>query len=169
MQIKIKKLHPDAVIPQYAKVGDAGIDLHALEDVTVFKDRVTLVKTGLAVAIPEGYVGYVCSRSGLALKQGVFIPNDPGVVDSGYRGDVGVFLTYNGQPEKGRDNSVHYCYETKVIKGVAVNEMIPGVQFPKGSRVGQLIIQKVEKIEWDLVQDLDVTERGDGGFGSSGV
>ncbi len=169
MNLKIKKLHPDAVIPSYAREGDAGLDLYALNDFSVFCNKVTHIKTGIAIELPVGYVGLVCSRSGLAAKKGVWIPNAPGVIDSGYRGDVGVLLTYNGQAEEGKPNPIQiFNGKSKVVNGVPVLEMELGVQFKKGDKIAQLIIQKVETVQFEEVTELGDSQRGDGGFGSTG-
>lgn len=127
--------------PTYARKGDAGADLRSTENLVIRPGETKLVKTGIRLALPDGYVGLVCSRSGLALKSSVFVLNAPGVVDSGYRGEVGVIL----------HNSGFTNFEVK-----------------QGDRIAQLMIQKFESAEWNEVEDLDETERGTGGFGSTG-
>lgn len=128
--------------PIYAKPGDAGADLIASEDVRVPAHQWALVPTGIKVAIPEGYVGLVHPRSGLALKQGITVLNTPGTIDAGYRGEVGVVLL-NVSPQD---------FTAK-----------------RGDRIAQLVIQKVETAEFEVVDALTESERGDGGFGSTGV
>lgn len=130
------------VVPSYAKAGDAGADLVAREEVRVPAHQWALVPTGVKVEIPEGYVGLVHPRSGLALKQGITVLNTPGTIDAGYRGEVGVIL-YNASP---------IDFTAKV-----------------GDRIAQLVIQKVETANFKVVDALTETDRGEGGFGSTGV
>lgn len=143
LQIDITKLCDDAVVPGYAYPGDAGVDLRAIEAVTLAPFERALVPTGLAIAIPEGYAGFVQPRSGLAIKQGVTVLNTPGLIDSHYRGELKVALIN--------------------LDANSTFEVHPG------DRIAQLVIQKVENVSWHLVEKLDETERGTGGFGSSGV
>lgn len=143
LQIDITKLCDDAVVPGYAYPGDAGVDLRAIEAVTLAPFERALVPTGLAIAIPEGYAGFVQPRSGLAIKQGVTVLNTPGLIDSHYRGELKVALIN--------------------LDANSTFEVQPG------DRIAQLVIQKVENVSWHLVEKLDETERGAGGFGSSGV
>lgn len=169
MKLKVKKLHQDAILPTYAKSGDAGMDLYALEAFTVFVNEVKHVKTGIAVQIPEGYVGYVHSRSGLAMKKGVYVPNGPGVIDSGYRGEVGVLLSYNGQAEVGKPNPINMVKSSKMVGNKMVHDMALGVSFAKGDRIAQLVVQSFTTADLEEVHSLDETERGEGGFGHTGV
>lgn len=143
LSINITRLTDDVTIPAYAYPGDAGMDLRAIEHVTLAPFERALVSTGLAVAIPEGYAGFVQPRSGLAIKQGVTVLNTPGLIDSHYRGELKVALI-NLDPNN--------CFEVN-----------------PGDRIAQLVIQKVENVAWNVVDSLDETERGQGGFGSSGV
>lgn len=143
LSINITRLANDVTIPSYAYPGDAGMDLRAIEHVTLAPFERALVSTGLAVAIPEGYAGFVQPRSGLAIKQGVTVLNTPGLIDSHYRGELKVALI-NLDPNN-------------------TFEVNPG------DRIAQLVIQKVESVAWNVVDSLDETERGEGGFGSSGV
>jgi len=137
MQVNIKKLHPDAVIPKYAKPGDAGLDLTAID---VIADGSTLTyKTGLAVEIPPWHVGLLFPRSSV-YKTGQTLTNCVGVIDSGYRGEI--MLKYTLSP---------YAKEYGI-----------------GDRVGQLLIIPYPKIEFNEVDDLTSTERGSGGYGSTG-
>ena len=130
------------MVPSYAYPGDAGVDLRAVESVSLAPFERALVPTGLAIAIPEGYAGFVQPRSGLAIKQGVTVLNTPGLIDSHYRGELKVALI---------NLDAHSAFEVA-----------------PGDRIAQLVIQKVENVEWSVVA-LDETERGCGGFGSSGV
>ena len=143
LPIKITRLSENAVIPAYAYSGDAGMDLRAATHVTLAPFERTLIPTGLAIAIPDGYAGFVQPRSGLAIKQGVTVLNTPGLIDSQYRGELKVALI-NLDPSN-------------------VFEVNPG------DRIAQLVIQKVENVEWCVVDSLDETDRGQGGFGSSGI
>lgn len=143
IRIPITALTENAVIPSYAYPGDAGMDLRATETVMLAPFQRALVSTGIAIAIPEGYAGFVQPRSGLAVKRGITVLNTPGLIDSHYRGEIKVCLI-NMDPKN----------------GFVINE---------GDRIAQLVIQKVETVEWDVVDALDATERGEGGFGSSGI
>lgn len=143
IEIPITKFHGDAQYPAYAYPGDAGVDLRSMESLTLMPFERALVPTGLAIAIPEGYAGLVIPRSGLALKHGISIVNAPGLVDSHYRGELRVILV-NLDP--------HKPFEINV-----------------GDRIAQLVISRVEYVHWNPVDELDETERGTGGFGSSGV
>jgi len=142
MKVKIKKLHPDAVIPKYAKEGDAGMDLTAISreiDVNYMDgDNLITYGTGLAFEIPKGYVGLVFPRSSI-YKKDLTLSNSVGVIDSGYRGEVKLKFKNNDY----RDYDI-------------------------GDRIGQMIIMPYPQVEFEEVDELDETERGDGGFGSSG-
>lgn len=133
---------PGSAIPDTAHAGDAGMDLRAREDAVVPARGRTLVPTGVRLSLPEDCVAYVCSRSGLALNHGVAVLNAPGVVDSGYRGEVGVILF----------NTADSDYRVR-----------------RGDKVAQMVIQRVVLPEWEVVAELDATDRGTGGFGSSGT
>lgn len=141
--IKFVRLHPAAVIPTYAHPGDAGADLVSIETVEIQPGERTLVKTGLAIQIPIGYVGLVHPRSGLAIKQGLSVINTPGTIDAGYRGEIMVGLINH-------DRSTPITLEA-------------------GSRIAQLLIQKVEHATFELVAELDDSVRDVGGIGSTGV
>ncbi len=140
--LKLKKLDEGLPTPVYANPGDAGLDLYAAKDVTLQPGQRVMIPTGIAIAIPRGYAGFVQPRSGLAAKQGFSIVNTPGLIDSGYRGEIGVIgLNTDTQSEI-------------VIK--------------RGDRVAQLVIQEVPVVELLEVNELDETERSSGGFGSTG-
>lgn len=128
-------------VPTYATAGDAGADLVSAEDVRIPAHQRVLVKTGIKIAIPEGYVGLIHPRSGLALKHGITVLNTPGTIDAGYRGEIGVILLNTGALD----------FEVKA-----------------GDRIAQLVIQKVETAEFEIVDALIDTDRGEGGFGSTG-
>ena len=143
VSLSIKRLDPTVELPSYAYAGDAGLDLRANEDVTLQPLERRLVSTGLAVAIPEGYAGFVQPRSGLALREGLSMANTPGLVDSHYRGE---------------------------LKVCAVNlDAERPIHIERGERIAQLVIQRVPVVSLVEVDELDETDRGAGGFGSSGV
>src|SRR5262249_36479585 len=142
-EIKIKLLEDGLEVPRYAQKGDAGLDLPSRSDIVLEPGQRAMVPTGIAVAIPAGFAGFVLPRSGVAARHGVALVNSPGVVDSGYRGGGTGGLINTG-------------------RGAAF-------QIRRGDRIAQLVIQKVEGVTLTQVQDLDDTSRGDGGFGSTGV
>ena len=141
--IPVQRLNSDLPLPNYAKPGDAGAALIANEEVTLAPGGGrALIGTGIAVAIPRGYAGFVQPRSGLALRHGITCLNSPGLIDSGYRDELKVLLV-NTDPSD--------PYEVH-----------------RGDRIAQLVIQKVEEVAWEESDELDDTERGLGGFGHSG-
>ena len=142
LQLAIKRVRAGAVVPERAYAGDAGLDLAACERVELAPGARALVPTGVAVAIPEGYAGYVQPRSGLAAKHGISIVNTPGLVDSGYRGELLVNLVN------------HDGDETFVVE--------------PGMRIAQLVVLPVPPVELVEVDELPESERGRSGFGSSG-
>jgi dUTP pyrophosphatase len=137
----VRRLRPDAVLPGRAYDGDAGFDLTACERVELGPGERALVPTGLAVAIPDGFAGFVQPRSGLAANHGITIVNTPGLVDSGYRGELKVILLNTDEHE-------------------------PFVVEP-GMRIAQLVVVEVPGVEAREVDELPVSERGERGFGSS--
>ena len=144
MQVRVQRLDPELALPRQQHTDDAGYDLHARERVELApRGGRALVPTGLAVAIPSGYAGFVLPRSGLALKSGVTCLNAPGLIDPLYRGELKVLLV-NTDPD------ASYAVE-------------------RGDRIAQLVIQRVEQVEWQEVDELDATERDTFGFGSTGV
>lgn len=142
MRLPVRRLRDGAAVPARAYAGDAGLDLSACERVELAPGERAAVRTGLAVAIPDGYAGFVQPRSGLAARHGVSIVNTPGLVDSGFRGEVTVLLL-NTDPR-----------ETFVVE--------------PGMRVAQLVVLPVPDVEPVEVAELPPSERGAGGFGSSG-
>ena len=143
LDIPLVRSDPGLEVPQVAKPGDAGVDLRAAEDVTLRAGgHRAAVPTGLFIAIPEGYAGFVQPRSGLALTHGVTCLNTPGLIDSGYRGELKVLLV-NTDPET--DVTLH-----------------------RGERIAQLVVQKVEQVRFVEVEELDASDRGAGGFGHTG-
>jgi dUTP pyrophosphatase len=143
VRLLVKRLDPSVPLPAYAREGDAGLDLHAADDVTLAPGARVLVGTGLAVALPPGCAGFVLPRSGLALRHGVSIVNAPGLVDAGYRGELKVLLI-NHDPAT-------------------------SVTLRRGERIAQLVVQRVERVVPLEVPELPASERGDGGFGSTGA
>lgn len=143
LELPVVRLDPDAELPAYAKPGDAGLDLRASADLTLAPGGGRgLVPTGVAVAIPEGYAGFVQPRSGLALQHGVTCLNTPGLIDSGYRGELKVLLVNTDPTEP---------FEVR-----------------RGERIAQLVVQRVEHATLVEVTELPPTERGEGGFGHTG-
>lgn len=142
LQLRVKRLDADVPLPAYAHDGDAGMDLAASQDVVLPPGGRAAVPTGLAMAVPDGWVGLVHPRSGLARRHGVTVANAPGTIDAGYRGEVLVLLVNLGDEE---------------------------VVLRRGERVAQLLLQRVGRAEVVEVDDLDDTTRGTGGFGSTGL
>lgn len=139
----MKRLNEAVPLPAYAHPGDAGLDLCTAEDVTIKPGERALVSTGLAVAIPPGHAGFVQPRSGAAAKRGLGIVNSPGLIDSGYRGEVKVILI----------------------------NLDPGdpIEISRGDKIAQLVVVPVPQVEVVVVDVLSATERGEGGFGSTGA
>lgn len=143
MKTAVIKLKESAIMPQYQTTGAAGADIHACidEPVTMQPMERRMVPTGLAMAIPEGYEVQIRARSGLSIKHGITMVNGVGTIDADYRGEVGVLLINLGQ-------------EAFTIE--------------PGMRIAQMVVAKYETVEWDEVTKLDETERGAGGYGSTG-
>ena len=143
IDLPVLRLDADLPLPAYAKAGDAGVDLVARENITLAPGGGrAIVPTGIAIALPDGYAGFVQPRSGLAAKHGVTVLNSPGLVDSGYRGELKVCLVNTDPTEP--------------------------FEVVRGERIAQLVVQAVDQVTFVEVTDLDATERGDTGFGSSG-
>jgi dUTP pyrophosphatase len=142
VEVLITRLDPDLPLPRYAKGGDAGADIVSRIDITLAPGERALVPTGIAIALPDGYVALVHPRSGLAIKHGVTMVNAPGTVDAGYRGELQIILINHDKSES--------------------------VSFKRGDRIAQLVIQKVERAEFVEVRELPGSGRGTGGFGSTG-
>ena len=143
VRVEVKRLDPALELPQYAYVGDAGLDLRAAEQVVLSPFERKAISCGIALSIPEGYAGFVLPRSGLAVKHGISIVNAPGLIDSNYRGE---------------------------IKAILIN-MDPNEPFSieRGDRIAQLVIMATPPVVLDEAEELSETVRGSGGFGSSGV
>lgn len=140
--VKVKRLSLNAVIPDYQSGGAAAMDLVAANDepITVWPDATALIPTGLAIELPPGYEAQVRCRSGLALKKGVAVANSPGTIDEDYRGEIGVIIRNHG--------------DTFIVH--------------KGDRIAQLLFARVAHAKLVVVEELSSTERGEGGFGSTG-
>jgi dUTP pyrophosphatase len=141
LPVPVQRLDAGLPLPAYARDGDAGIDLHAAETVTLAPGARALVPTGIALAIPPGFAGLVLPRSGLALRHGVTLLNAPGLIDAGYRGE---------------------------IKALLVNHGETAVTVQRGDRIAQLVVQRVERVTLAPADTLPATPRGAGGFGSTG-
>ncbi len=142
MTVKFRKIDPDAVLPSYAHPGDAGMDVRSVEALEIAPGGRHLVRTGLVMMLPPGYEAQVRPRSGLALKSGVTVLNTPGTIDEGYRGEVGVILAnFGATPFTVR----------------------------KGDKIAQIVIAPCTRAEIVETEETDETERGAGGFGSTGV
>ena len=140
--VEIRILEPNWPVPTYAKPGDAGADLRITQDLVLHPGERKIVGTGVAVAIPAGYVGFLHPRSGLAAKQGLSIVNSPGTIDSGYRGEIMVALI-NHDPK-----------ET--------------IELSRGDRIAQLVIQEFVSANFKIVEQLPESDRGGDGYGSTG-
>src|ERR1700760_2798884 len=141
-EVLIQRLDPGVPLPSYAHPGDGGADLTTAEDVELGPGERALVRTGIAIALPDGYAAFVHPRSGLAAKHGVTLVNAPGTIDAGYRGEIKVILL-----------------NTDAARPVS---------FRRGDRVAQLVVQRVENVTFREVAALPESVRGDGGFGSTG-
>ena len=142
LDVLIIRLDPGVPLPAYARSGDAGADLFAAEDVDLAPGERALVRTGVAIALPEGYAGFVHPRSGLAARHGVTLVNAPGTIDAGYRGEIKVILL-----------------NTDLARAVSLR---------RGDRIAQLVVQRVENVTFREVPALPESARGDNGFGSTG-
>lgn len=142
MRLEIKRIDPDLPLPSYARDGDAGLDLSSADEVVLKPGERVVVPTGFAVAIPEGYAGFVHARSGRAFKEGLALPNAPGLIDAGYRGELKVLLVNLDPAEP--------------------------IYIRRGEKIAQLVVQRVERAELEEVTELEPSKRGDGGFGSTG-
>ena len=142
IELKIKKIKEHAIIPSYAKPGDAGMNLYAAETYLIKPGERQLISTGISTEFPEGYELQIRPRSGLALKHGLSIVNSPGTIDAGYRGEIGIILINHGQEE---------------------------FNISKGDKIAQAVLNKVEIANIQETINLSETERGNNGFGSTGI
>lgn len=142
ISVPILKLDPAAVIPTQANQDDAGFDLYSIEEVNLAPFARAMVRTGIAIALPQGTVGLVHPRSGLAIKKGLAVLNSPGTIDAGYRGEIQIIL-------------INLDPKTDIL-------------ISPGDRIAQLVIQEFKKVNFELVSELENSDRGTGGFGSTG-
>lgn len=142
VDVLLLRIDPELPVPEYARPGDAGLDLRTAVDVTLRPGERALVPTGVAVALPDGYAAFVHPRSGLAVRHGVSLVNSPGTVDAGYRGEIQVAVV-NLDP-------------------------VEPVSFTRGDRIAQFVVQRVERVRLHEVDRLPGSARGEGGFGSTG-
>jgi dUTP pyrophosphatase len=142
VRLEVRRLDPDLPLPGYASTGDAGLDLLAAEDASLQPGERAAIPTGIAVAIPEGHAGFVHARSGRALKEGLALVNAPGLIDSGYRGEMKVIV-------------------------VNLDPRSP-IDIRRGDKIAQLVVQPVATVDPVIVDELPPSDRGEGGFGSTG-
>ena len=142
LEVKIKRIHVDALLPMQANPGDAGMDLYSIEEAEIPAGEAKLIKTGLQIELPQGTEAQIRPRSGLALKHSVTVLNSPGTIDEGYRGEIGVILINHGK-------------ETFIVE--------------KSMRIAQMVIQFVPSIQLKEVNELSQSIRGTSGFGASGT
>lgn len=142
MKLSVTRLDKNLPLPRYARGGDAGLDLLSAEDVVLAPGERAAVPTGIRVAIPAGRAGFVLARSGRALKEGMALANAPGLIDSGYRGEIKVIVVNLDPHEK--------------------------ISIRRGEKIAQLVVQRVEEVELVEVEELPPSDRGEGGLGSTG-
>jgi dUTP pyrophosphatase len=140
--LKVHRIHEDAILPKYAKPGDAGLDLFSVEEVVIEPSATKLIRTGIRIELPKNTEAQVRPRSGLALKNSITVLNTPGTIDEGYRGEVGIILINHGKDS---------------------------FKVEKGMRIAQMVVKPVWTVDVIETNELSETERGEGGFGSSGV
>ena len=140
--LKVQKIHEDAIIPNYAHIGDAGLDLFSIEEKLLKSGESTLIKTGIKIELPEQTEAQIRPRSGLALKHGITVLNTPGTIDEGYRGEIGIILINHGKKD--------FLVE-------------------KNMKIAQMVVKPVWYVNVEEVKTLSNTERAEGGFGSTGV
>lgn len=142
LTVQLKQLDTGIEAPSYAKPGDAGADLRTTEHVILHPGERALVPTGVAIALPEGYAAFIHPRSGLAARHGLTVVNTPGTIDAGYRGEIKVCLLNTDKEDS--------------------------IELGRGDRIAQLVIQRVETAAFEIVEELPESDRGEGGFGSTG-
>lgn len=142
VNMKIKKINESAILPQYAHEGDAGLDLFSIEEKIIKPGETVLIHTGIQIELPKSTEAQIRPRSGLALKHSITVLNTPGTIDEGYRGEIGVIL---------------------------INHSKVSFTVEKGMKIAQMVIKPVLKVSIQEVNELSLTERADGGFGSSGL
>lgn len=142
LSLKVQKIHEDAIIPNYAHKGDAGLDLFSIEEKIISPGDSALIKTGIKIELPEQTEAQIRPRSGLALKHGITVLNTPGTIDEGYRGEIGIILINHGKKD--------FLVE-------------------KNMKIAQMVVKPVWYVNVEEVKELTDTERAEGGFGSTGV
>ncbi|GAB6167763.1 dUTP diphosphatase [Clostridium carnis] len=140
--LKVKKVHKDAIIPNFAHEGDAGLDLYSVEEIIINPSETGFVRTGIQIELPKQTEGQVRPRSGLALKHGITVLNTPGTIDEGYRGELGIILINHGKNP---------------------------FKVEKGMKIAQMLVKPVWAVDVTEVEELSDSERGNGGFGSTGL
>lgn len=140
--LKVVKIHKDAILPNYAHEGDAGLDVYSVEEKTLEPGERGLIKTGIKIELPRNTEAQMRPRSGLALKHGITLVNSPGTIDEGYRGEIGV---------------------------IVINHGVDSFKVEKGMKICQMVIKPVWKVKVEEVVEVSETERGIGGFGSTGI
>lgn len=142
MSLKVQRIHKNAILPNSAHAGDAGLDLYSVEEIIITPGESALIKTGIKIELPKQTEAQVRPRSGLALKFGITVLNTPGTIDEGYRGEVGVIL---------------------------INHSKNSFTVEKGMKIAQMVVKPIWKVEVIEVKELSSTERAEGGFGSTGL
>lgn len=142
MSLKVERIHKNAILPNSAHAGDAGLDLYSVEEIIITPGESALIKTGIKIELPKQTEAQVRPRSGLALKFGITVLNTPGTIDEGYRGEVGVIL---------------------------INHSKNSFTVEKGMKIAQMVVKPIWKVEVIEVKELSSTERAEGGFGSTGL
>ena len=140
--LKVVKIHEDAILPNYAHPGDAGLDIYSVEEKLLNPGERVLIKTGIKIELPKNTEAQMRPRSGLALKHGISLVNSPGTIDEGYRGEIGV---------------------------IVINHGSESFKVEKGMKICQMVVKPVWTVNVEEVLELDNTERGEGGFGSTGI
>lgn len=142
IELKVKRINEEAKMPEYAHVGDAGLDLFSVDDLMILPGESKLIKTGIQIELPKGTEAQIRPRSGLALKNQITVLNTPGTIDEGYRGEIGVILINHGKQE---------------------------FHVEKGMKIAQMVVKPVFTVTIKEIEELTGTTRGEGGFGSTGV
>lgn len=176
-KVYVEVCREGVMLPQYSKVGDAGMDIKAAEEVTIAPGETKVIPTGLKMAIPEGYELQVRPRSGLSLKTPLRIANSPGTIDSGYRDEIGILVSNTSVLKLDYNTYMDQYGMTQIVEKKAMNYLIdekgnkPGIYtIKKGDRIAQIVLVKFETIAFDPVEDVKTfgLNRG-GGFGSTGL
>lgn len=166
VKVRFKKLHPDAQLPKRAKPGDAGMDITCVDEGTLSYDLSQITyNLGLAMEIPQGYVGYLFPRSSIC-KTSLDLSNSVGVIDSGYRGEVKA--VFNRRYHKDFYNHITTDDEYEIARSMNIERRVSNVPYKKGDRIVQLVVMPIPEVETEWADELSDSERGQGGFGSTG-